>query len=288
MDSRQNQLMRNKSYEISHNRDLDLKNIFLHSHDFYELYFFISGQAEYSVEDLHYNLVSGDIIMISPNHLHQLEVLNEKITYERIVLWLNPKYLKNLSTKETDLTKCFELCVKNKTFLVRDFHLSEKIRSLLLNVEELENSTEFGRDIEKELLIRQLLLQVNKFFHSENFDQKAINARYAKHSSQIISKTMKYIEENLSQDLNLEKICSQVYVSKYYLSHLFKAETNTSIHQFITKKRLLFSKKLIEEGKSIKEIYLQCGFQDESNFFRSFKNEFNMTPNQYRKLLFNE
>ena len=285
LDSRQNQLMRNNRYEFSHNRDIDLKNIFLHSHDFYELYFFISGNAEYSVEALHYNLVSGDIMLIAPNHLHQLEVLSENQNYERIVLWINPNYMKKLSTKQTDLSKCFEICSENKTFLLRDYFLSQKVRALLLQIEQLEIENAFGSDIEKEVLVRQILLAVNRFFHDEKYDSKVINARYAKSSNQIVSKAIDFIEKNLDGDLSLDNISQNIFVSKFYLARVFKTETNTGIHQFVTKKRLILSKSLIEEGWQIKELYSKCGFNDESSFFRAFKTEFNITPNQYRSLI---
>ncbi|MCR5698095.1 MAG: AraC family transcriptional regulator [Treponemataceae bacterium] len=280
-----NQLMRNNSYEISHSRDINLNNVVLHSHDFYELYFFISGKAVYSVENLHYNLVSGDILLIPPNVLHQLKVTNPNLTYERIVLWLNPRYVTELSTRQTDLSSCFFSCASNRTYLIRDYYLSQKIRDHLLSLELLNSNQKFGNDIEREQKVQSILLDINKYFKSDGFDAPATNARYARQSSMIVSKAMDFVEKNLSGDLSLESISENIFVSKYHLSHLFKSETNITLHQFVLKKRLLYAKHLIEKGSAIKELYLKCGFQDESTFFRSFKSEFAITPNQYRKLL---
>ena len=281
------QLMHNKSFELSHNRDVSPINIVLHSHDFYELYFFVGGKAVYSVENLHYNLVPGDIMLVNANVLHQLDVENKNIVYERIVLWINPKYMKKISTKESDLANCFVKANQNKSFLVRDFNLSEKVRSSLLKIENLENQKSFGTDIEKEILIKNLLIDVNRFFASEKFDARATNARYAKHASEIVTNTMKYIEKNLQNELTLDEISRNVYMSKFYLSRIFREETKTTIHQYITKKRLIYSKSLIEKNIPIKELYEQCGFKDQSSFFRSFKAEFGITPKQYEKYLIN-
>ena len=280
-----NQLMRNNSYEISHSRDINLNNVVLHSHDFYELYFFISGKAVYSVENLHYNLVSGDILLIPANVLHQLKVTNPNLTYERIVLWLNPRYVSKLSTRQTDLSSCFFSCASNRSYLIRDYFVSQKIRDHLLSLENLQSAENFGVDVEREQKVLSILLDINKFLKSDEFNAPAINARYARQSNMIVSRTMDYVEKNLSGDLSLESISENIFVSKYHLSHLFKSETNITLHQFVLKKRLLYAKHLIEKGRAIKELYLECGFQDESTFFRSFKAEFAITPNQYRKLI---
>lgn len=282
----QNQLMRNNRYELSHTKDINLNSIYLHSHDFYEIYFFVSGKTIYSVENLHYNLISGDILLIPANVLHQLEIKDTSVPYERIVLWLNPRYLAELSSKKTDLAECFSSCLENRSFLLRDYFLSSKIREKLLflkHLEMLENEKDFGVDIEKEQSIRSMLLDINRFFYSANFDPPATNARYAHRSSHIVSGAMDYIEKNLTQDLSLDSIANHIFVSKYHLAHSFKEETNITVHQFVVKKRLLLAKKYIERGKSIKELYEICGFKDESTFFRLFKSEFGITPKQYRQ-----
>ena len=51
--AKSSQLMSNHSYEITHYRDTYLKTVSMHSHDFFELYFFVSGDAGYIIENLH-------------------------------------------------------------------------------------------------------------------------------------------------------------------------------------------------------------------------------------------
>ena len=124
------QLMRDRRYEITHYRDSYLKKVSLHSHDFYELYFFISGDASYIIDNLRYKLESGDILLISPSNLHQLDMHSHNVSYERIVLWINPKYVKSLSSARTNLCDGFELSNQRRNFLIRDYRFSEKSKTI--------------------------------------------------------------------------------------------------------------------------------------------------------------
>ena len=273
------QLMRDNRYEITHYRDTYLKKVSLHSHDFYELYFFISGHANYIIDNIRYELKSGDILLISPDNLHRLDLVSPSEAYERIVLWINPKYVKALSTPNTDLSEAFRLHGERKNFLVRDFLLSERIKSILLELEECKDG--FGDDVKSEILIKAILLELCK-----NAKATAVSTeKISKKTSSPVSKIIDYIDGNLHTALTLDKLEEVAFVSKYYLARIFKEETNSTIHQYILKKRLLLSKRYIEQGLPINEIYLKCGFQDYSNFFRAFKKEYSITPKQYLSLI---
>lgn len=94
----------------------------------------MSGNASYIIENGHYALHSGDILMISPQNLHQLDINDSRETYERVVLWLNPKYVKTLSSAASDLSECFALCDERKDFLLRDAEVSATVKDLLFSL----------------------------------------------------------------------------------------------------------------------------------------------------------
>lgn len=105
-----------------------------------------------------------------------------------------------------------------------------------------------------------------------------------KHLSNMISKLkkiLKYINNNLSENLSTETLSQKFYISKYYLMHKFKKETGYTLHNYVNQKRLLMAKDLIISGEQITKVYLQCGFNDYTCFLRSFKNLFKKSPSEF-------
>jgi AraC-like DNA-binding protein len=272
---RQSQLMSRPDYEINYYRDKDFGTVEMHSHDFYELYFFMGGEASYIIENGHYKLAKGDVLLISPANLHQLDVDDSGHYYERIVLWINPHFLEKLSTPTTDLSFPFSYCTKLRNHLIRDQQLSNFLETHLLSLLSADKNEQFGDDIEARTLLQRILLEISRYLqgNKEGLQKPDVNPT--------IVKTMDYIDEHLTENLSLQRLAETLFIDKYYLSHLFKKETNTTPHQYILKKRLLLSKRYIEEGSPIREVYQKSGFADYTHFFRAFKQEYGITPKDY-------
>lgn len=99
----------------------------------------------------------------------------------------------------------------------------------------------------------------------------------------VISSVIEYIENNLQEQITLEKISQTFSISKYYLSHLFKVETGLGVIQFCNERRIYKAKKLLNGEKQISEIAEICGYGDISYFSRMFKKSVGISPNDYRK-----
>ena len=98
------------------------------------------------------------------------------------------------------------------------------------------------------------------------------------------AKTIKYINEHITEDISIETICQEIHVSKYYLCHKFKKLTGITIMDYILKTRLTNAKYMLKEDEiSVSEIAEKCGFCSISYFCRVFKEHYNVTPLAYRK-----
>ncbi len=293
------QLMSGHSYEIHYYRDKDFKSVSMHSHDFYELYYFIGGAATYIIEGRRYCLKGGDILLIAPTNLHQLDISNSEAEYERIVLWLNPRYVRSLSTEKTDLASCFELCDREGSHLLRNAAISTVVQGELLKLlrpdaalpagcgskkarnGHRERAASFGCDIDAELAVKTVLLTLCRFLLSGHGRLPGTPLS----SNSTVAAAMDYIPAHLDGDLTLDALASVLCVSKYYLIHVFKEETGTTPHQYILKKRLVYSKQLLERSLPITEVCSLCGFGDYSHYFRAFRREYGITPGRYAELI---
>lgn len=103
--------------------------------------------------------------------------------------------------------------------------------------------------------------------------------------SEIIKKTMEYINKNFTRDISLDDIASSVYLSSRYLSRVFKQEVGCTIYEYITKLRMDYASRLIATTKEaqIKDIASEVGYNNVQSFIRFFKKYYSVTPEQYRK-----
>ena len=94
-----------------------------------------------------------------------------------------------------------------------------------------------------------------------------------------------YISENISQNIQREQLAKLVYLTPGYLSKLFRRKENMTIGEYITQKRILLAKQLLENTDiPIANISQRVGFVDASYFIKTFKKREGMTPQQYREM----
>jgi AraC-like DNA-binding protein len=269
------QYMLSSDYEIFHYSNNDLGKVSLHHHDFYECYLFISGDVTYLIEGKTFCLEPGDIVLINSKELHQAIINSKDVVYERIVLWLNRSFLKELSAKETNLSLCFESLNRNNV-LRADFEVKQNIRLLLNKLISLESYKGIGRELLYKAYITELLVHINNIAFN---DKVRLDVDIKK--SNLIDGIIEYINNHIEEDITVDEISECFYLSKFHLSREFKKHTGTTLHRYIVQKKLIEAKELILKETPITSVYKQCGFGDYSNFFRAFKNEYGVTPKQF-------
>lgn len=99
-----------------------------------------------------------------------------------------------------------------------------------------------------------------------------------------VYKVIEYIKANYSRHMSLEEIADYTYMSKTYLSSLFKKETGYSIFEYMNRIRVDRSQSLLIDSKlSILEVAKMCGFEDQSYYTKVFKKIVGVTPRKYRE-----
>lgn len=99
-----------------------------------------------------------------------------------------------------------------------------------------------------------------------------------------MSKAIQYINENISQELDLDSICAAISVSKYHFCRQFKLQLGMTVMQYILNTRIILAKDALEKtDRAISQISEDFGFSSVSYFCQAFKAETGYTPLQYRK-----
>ena len=263
------------TYEIHFRSDKKRFIADTHFHDFIELHYVTKGTTRVQIGNVTFNAQPGDFFFYMPNQLHNNIYSDCTEPYERYVLWIGMKYLRSLSSGETDILAFFN---KPEHCVVR-FSPTEKkqVRDQFDKLQRIQFEVKFGSDLLKNAYITELLVTVARLIEQQG---DFYNSSFVK-KNDLISCVDAYIQDHISEKISIEDLAEHAFLSKSRFCSQFKESTGITIHKFITYQRLMKSRDLVLDGGALTDAYLQCGFGDYSSFYRAFKSEFGVSPREY-------
>ena len=271
------QVMQRDSFEVFHYREPRPNAVEVHHHDFYEVYYLLSGHVEYWVDGRIIRMAPGDLLLINPLELHRPIVDAASPVYERIVLWISKDYLEGLYSGSTGLNSCFDTARPDHTHLIRP--TATERTALTARLGELVREF-YGRDFGSELsaqgLFLQFMVQLNRMATHTKRPQEETESL-----SPLVQNVLAYITEHIQEDLSLEGIADRMFVSKYHLSHAFSREVGVSVYRYVMLRRLMMARQLLQAGDAAGHVCRNCGFSDYTSFYRAFKSEYGVSPRAY-------
>lgn len=269
----------NEEFRLFHLKDSRAQELDYHYHEFDKLIFFLGGKVTYMVEGVTYFLQPWDVLLVQHNLIHK-PVIDPSEPYERVVVWLGRNYLTERSTPEEPLDQCFDLTRERGFHLLRaDGEQRLQYMQIIRQLEEALRSQEFGASRMADTLCQQLLIGVNReILRSRTAQEERDSYRVDPKMEEVL----KYIAAHLGEELSVDLLAKQFFISRYYLMHRFKDVTGSTVHQYISQKRLLRAGELIRQGVPVMKAAEQAGFSDYSTFLRAFQKTFHMSPKEFR------
>lgn len=121
-------------------------------------------------------------------------------------------------------------------------------------------------------LIRDYLNQV-----VDNFDQEANSSHY------VVYQVKQYIDQHYQEDLKLNQLAEQVFLSSNYLSNIFTKYTGCSLNKYIKQVRLKKAKEMLRNtNMKIADVGKEVGYANTSYFIKKFQEMYGITPEKYR------
>ena len=242
-----------------------------HYHEFCKLLFLVSGSGGYYIDGERYLLRSGDILLIGSRSIHRPE-LDEDIPYERIIIYISPEYLQKCSAADCDLLALFS-GTQGRVLRLRE----NRRKSLFQLASALERDLAgdaFGREIVSSAALLRLLVEIGRNLRRSG----AYGPSPVMPKNDRIREIMAYIDANLAEDMDADTLAQQFFISKYHMMRLFRKETGATIHQYVTQKRLLLARELIDSGMRSTEACYRCGWRSYSSFTRACAKYLGSTP----------
>ncbi len=248
----------------------------LHMHDSYELFCFVSGKASYMVEGNIYELRPGTVLVMRSSETHKL-IINGSQRYERFTIHFYPEAVRNRGIGDGLLAP-----FKDRALGEKNIYYSGEIehcRLLDIILKMCDECKSLPPEDALYFNLSCILCAVAYAF--EHYPQNRVYST----ERDIDRELLNYINDNITEELSVERICNYAHISSAQLSRKFKELTGTTVYQYILTKRLILAQRYITKGKSAIQAAQDSGFGDYSCFYRMYKKRYGMAPNDGKKLI---
>ncbi|WP_319201148.1 AraC family transcriptional regulator [uncultured Ilyobacter sp.] len=174
--------------------------------------------------------------------------------------------------KKTDILKSSRKSLDHKNNYMLGSNrneIAEDIWNLFVTSRERNNNKKFLIDLYVQKLVYDLIQ-----------DDSTHNLLYP-NDSHPVSKSIKFIEENITNNISVKELSESLYMSESNFSHMFKKNTGCNPIEYIRDKKLDHSKELLKT-KSVTETSYDLGYDNISYFIKLFKKKYTLTPKQYQ------
>ena len=263
---------------VNTHRDISYYNapVNLHSHEYVEIiYCRTSADVEYLIGSNRYRMQKGDIVYI-PSGISHRPILPEKmdVPYERDVLWISNSFMAQIQDMFPDNGIYHENIMPIRTTGTRWEYLGDLFRNGVVEEEEKRP----GWDVAVIGNTITILAHLKRAYA-----ERTAGAMRAE-KPELLDRIAAYIELHYAEHVTIEDLAKQFYVSKSTISHLFKQKMGISLYRYVTQRRLIEAKKLIQDGRIMDDVSRIVGFSDYSTFYRAFKQEYGISPRQFAQL----
>jgi len=253
----------------------------LHRHDFFEIVTVVDGTVHQKIVDTDYVSTEGDFVIVPPGLPHELHADPNAvcITFKfRSSTFLD--VFSHLVDADSPLAVYFSQNLDSpygqQALMLHCGH-DEKARSYLFDMIRQQELGEPYNDLIIESLIQVLLFYVFQK-HNDTAELRSGNTTKSKEMLEVLS----YIYANY-QTITLNEAARHFHVKTAYLSKWIHKETGRTYSELLRSYKLQKAAEFLRTTNwKLDRICGEVGYQDTSQFIRSFKEAYHMTPKQYQ------
>lgn len=267
-----------EDFRLFHLKDSEAPELDYHYHEFDKIVFQLGGKVVYHLEGKSYFLKPYDILLVGRNMIHK-PVIDPAEPYERMVLFLGSDYLAGRSREGCDLATCFTMAAERNVHLLRPKG-EERIRcrELFERLKAASESREFGAELLADTCLVQLMIALNRDMLTRGPEEDEGAYRFDPKMEEVT----RFITEHLAEDLSIDRLAGEFYLSRYHLMHRFKEVYGVTVHQYVRQKRLLCAAEAIRRGTPVQKAAMEAGFNDYSVFLRAFQSAYGKSPREWK------
>jgi AraC-like DNA-binding protein len=259
-----------------------------HRHEYFQIIVTLDGAAHQTIGGAVRPLCPGTLTFVLPYRVHlvplpegaRFVVINFAQRFLRPELDVDP-----LDLEDVPISRVPELA----PFLYQeyiDFVIAGsafgQLRTLLDQMIAENRERRFGSlEILRGMLLQLIGLTCRR--HETELLRLAAARTHASGRREALMRVMRYIRENLTEDLSLIDAAAAAYLSPNYLAHLIKKEMGKSFTELVTERRMERAQDLLTNtSMRISDVAHTTGFADEGYFTRRFRQWYGHSPRVFR------
>ena len=247
----------------------------------YELEFFVYSKGSMIIDNKEYDISKGDVVFRKPGQYTQ-----GIMPYSCYLICFDLLGTSNKDPETYDFTKEQEFqCNYSNTILDEippvfkpsNYRKYQEMFDLVLK--EFINPREYSEILLKSSVLR-IIYEICSDIKNPFVSKESINSAHY----MAVKRAMEYIETNLKEKINLEKVASVANLSPTYFHKVFTNTLGMTPTEYITKVRIDKAKELlVKTNIPVYEVALECGYENIPYFSYTFKNRNNIAPGEFRK-----
>ena len=250
-------------------------HIAMHTHEFFEIIFILSGECSLSIDDRFYQLHEDDVIIVEQHIPHELR--SGECVYASVQL--DTISLENLFPVPLHPTfECnSQIPGKEKAF--------DQLRTKIAQIIKTNADKALGYELRNWIYIWELMEILYLNFRVDR--SEAAEKRNHRYESRVYE-ISRIIKEHYTEDLTLSSLAEMLHLSVPYLSKFFLEHFGVNFSTYLTQLRIrtaVFD--LTNTEKNIETIAVDAGFPNSNAFTSAFKKEYGVLPSAYRRKLKN-
>jgi AraC-like DNA-binding protein len=248
----------------------------MHNHACHEILIVLNGHINMYTEYSGITLSKGDAALI-PMYVFHNGIVPDLERYDRIVINVDEGVLKAASGPNMDLNGCF---VPYNDHSIHSIHLEDEdladIENYAVNLQKCILSNEPGADIAADAFLKLIMIKVNSHY------SKSAMTFYPNTMPELVRKTFDYVDKHLTENISLSMLENEIHNNGTYISRCLKKISGLSLSQYIIAKRITLACKLLKEGKNASDACYMSGFNNYSNFSRTFTKQVGKSPKRFQ------
>ena len=121
-----------------------------------------------------------------------------------------------------------------------------------------------------------------RLYLKDAFEAYSLVEKEARGETAVIPQVIRYLTEHFREPLRLDDLAARFFISKSYLNRHFKAYTNATVYAYLMALRITHARRMLRAGATAAEAGRECGFSDYSTFYKAFKAQTGITPQEFK------